>query len=372
MTSFASLHLRSELLFSLQALGYTIPSASQLQLLPPLLSGRNLITQARSGTGKSLAFILAALQVIDLDELSPQVIILTPTHELAIQTGEVVGKVGDAMKVVWRACYGGTDVHGDIEALSQGVQVVVGTLGRVYDMISHHRLETEKVKLIVIDEADMLGHKKYRKYFEYIMDEIPENTQIAFVSTTFPEKFKKFALTYLSNPLKIIESLPNLCPKNVSQYFIPLTRNGDRLPTLLSLLNQLQGRKVLVFCKSLPPDFQAQLQSTTLEIHFHYAEMSQSSREKAVSAFRKKSSIVLVNTGLLGRGLDVTDIAVVVMYEMGSAVEYVHCVGRVGRFGGKGMAISLANEAERKFLRNVERRHKVKVRELPEDRTGVW
>lgn len=372
MASFASLHLRSELLFSLQALGYSSASPAQVQFLPPLLAGRSLIAQARAGTGKTLALVLAALQVIDLEELSPQVVILAPTHELAIQIGEVVGKVGDAMKVVWRACYGGTDVHGDIEALSQGVQVVVGTLGRVYDMISHGRLETQLVKFIVVEEADMLGLKKYRRHFDYIMDEMPEKAQIAFVSTTFPEKFKKFALSYMSNPLKIVESLPNLFPKNVSQYFIPLTRNEDRLPTFLSLLSELQGRKVLVFCKSISAEFQTQLLSTDLEILFHHVDMSQSSREKAISAFRKKGSIVLVNTGLLARGLDVADIAVVVMYDLCSAVEYVHCVGRCGRFGSRGVAVSLASEAEGKCLRNVGRRYRVSIRELPEDRTGVW
>ena len=299
-------------------------------------------------------------------------LILAPTHELAIQIGELVGKVGDAMKVVWRACYGGTDVHGDIEALSEGVQVVVGTLGRVYDMLSHGRLEAQLVKLVVVDDADMLGLKKYRHHFNYIMDEMPEKAQIAFISTTFPEKFKKFALSYMSNPMKIPESLPNLLPKNVSQYFIPLTHNEDRLPTFLSLLSQLQGRKVLVFCKSISPEFNSKLLSTDLEIHFHHAEMSQSLREKAISAFRKKGSIVLVNSGLLARGLDVADIAVVVLYELGSAVEYVHCVGRGGRYGSRGVAVSLANEADEKFLRNVGRRHRVSIRELPEDRAGLW
>jgi len=191
MSSFAALNLRPELLFSLQTLHYASPSAAQLQFLPPLLKGRDLLGQARAGTGKTLAFILAALNAVDVDELSPQVLILTPTHELAIQTGEEITKLGQTLKVICRACYGGTYVKRDILALQQGVHVVVGTLGRVYDMISNDRLETDRLKLLVIDDADMMGPGKYREQFYDILKSMPKSIQTAFVSTTFPVRFQR-------------------------------------------------------------------------------------------------------------------------------------------------------------------------------------
>ena len=156
-----------------------------------------------------------------------------------------------------------------------------------------------------------------------------------------------------------------------SQYFYPLQKEADRLPACLSLLDKLQGKKVLVFCKAIFKDLKAQLNAKGREVLFHHSEKKQSSREKVVSVFRKKSSIVLVNSGLLARGLDVTDIDVVVMYDLSSGVEYVHSVGRCGRFGRKGVAVTLANQTQGKFLKNMERQYKVKIQQLAEDFEGI-
>ena len=371
MASFSSLGLRAELQFGLNRLKYRVASECQVEFVAGLRKGRDILGQARSGTGKSLGYIVGALQMIDLEELSPQVVVLTPTHELAIQIGEQIEKVGEAMKVVVRVCIGGTNVRGDIQALHQGNHIVVGTLGRLYDMLSNKHLEFQALKLLVIDDADMLGVKKYKGQFNYILNYLPKNTQKMFVSTTFPEKFKKFALAKMMNPVKIEEKLTNLCPKNVSQYFSPLADAADRQPAFLRLLSQLQGRKTLVFCKAMYADLEPELKEKGIKALFHHSEKNQSKREAVVSAFRKKKDVVLVNSGLLARGLDVTDVEVVVMYDLPSAVEYIHCIGRCGRYGRKGLAISLADPSEIRFLKNIERRHRVTIRELPEDVPGL-
>lgn len=374
MSSFASLNLRPELLFSLQALHYASPSAAQVQFLPPLLKGRDLMGQARAGTGKTLAFVIAALNGLNLDELSPQVLVLTPTHELAIQTSEEITKIGKTMRVICKACYGGTEVRRDVQALQHGVQVVVGTLGRVYDLILNGRLETDQLKMLVIDDADMLASRKYSFHFNYILRNMPKRIQTAFISTTFPTKFQKFALSKLHDPVKVVETADNLCPKNVAQYFFPLQKEEDRLTTCLSLLDKLQGKKVLVFCKASRANFKnlkTRLSAKGREVLFHHSEKKQSTREKVVSVFRKKSAIVLVNSGLLARGLDVADIDVVVMFDVSSGAEYVHSVGRCGRFGRQGVAVTLANQAQGRFLKNVEGKYKVKIQQLAADFHGI-
>ena len=366
MASFAALNLRPELVSSLKSLHYASPSPTQAQLLPPLLKGRDLMAQARAGSGKTLAVVLAALNQVNVDDLSPQALILAPTHELAIQISEEINRIGHTLKTTCRACYGGTNVKRDRAALQQGVHIVVGTVGRVYHLIGD-ALETKKLKLMIIDDADILASKKIRSKFNDIINSMPERIQIAFISTTFPEKFKKFALSKLIEPVKIAANPANLCPKNVTQYFLPIEREEDRLPAFLSLLDKLRGKKVLVFCKAEFKDIKEQLKLKGLKVLFHHSQMEQPRREKVVSDFCKKSSKLLINSGLLARGLDIPDIEVVVMYDLPNTVEYVHSVGRCGRFGRQGVAVSLANQAQGKFLINVERKHRVKIEELTKE-----
>jgi translation initiation factor 4A len=367
MASFAAFDLRAELVARLKSLHYASPSPTQAQLLPPLLKGRDLMAQARAGSGKTLAVVLAALNRINVDDISPQALILAPTHELAIQISEEINQMGHTMRTTCIACYGGSSVRRDIAALQQGVHIVVGTVGRLYDLISNDRLETDKLKLMVIDDADMLSSKRIRGQFNYIINSMPKCTQMAFISTTFPEHFKKFALSKLIDPVKIVENPANLCPRNVSQYFLPIGREEDRLPAFIALLNKLRSKKVLVFCKAEFKDIKDQMGLKGMEVLCHHSQMEQPTREKVVSAFRKKSSKVMISSGLLARGLDIPDIEVVVMYDLPSTVEYVHSIGRCGRFGRKGVAVSLANQAQGRFLANVERKHRVKIGELTKE-----
>ena len=370
VSSFQSLGLPSELIQALEDVGYETPSPIQLGAIPPLLEGTDLLGHAPTGTGKTAAFALPLLANIDLDSRYQQVLVLTPTRELTIQVAEAFQRYANHLKDFHvLPVYGGQEYSGQIRALRRGVHVVVGTPGRVMDHIRKGTMKLDKLRALVLDEADEMLRMGFIDDVEWIMEQTPENRQIALFSATMPKQIQKITKRYLKDPLNIAIKAKTATAESISQRYW-LVSNLHKLDALTRILEVEPFDAVLLFVRTkiATTELAERLAARGYAAEALNGDMPQKNREQMVARLKKGSIDILVATDVAARGLDVDRISHVINYDIPYDAEaYIHRIGRTGRAGRKGEAILFVAPREKRMLAAIEKatRQKVEAMTLP-------
>ncbi len=368
--SFSDLALNKSLLKILDEVGYESPSPIQAQTIPLLLDGRDIIGQAQTGTGKTAAFALPLISSLDLKQKDPQVLVLAPTRELAIQVAEAFQKYATYMKGFHvLPVYGGSDYSGQIRSLKRGVHIVVGTPGRVMDHIRKGTLKLGKLSALVLDEADEMLRMGFIDDVEWILEQTPEDRQIALFSATMPQQIRRIATKYLNNPEQITIKSKTTTVSTIRQRFWPVS-GVHKLDALTRILEAEDFDAMIIFVrtKNSTVELAEKLAARGYAASALNGDIAQNQRERTIINLKKGKIDILVATDVAARGLDVERISHVVNYDVPYDTEaYVHRIGRTGRSGRQGDAILFVAPREKRMLNAIERatRQKIEMMELP-------
>ena len=350
--------LRAELLNALADSGYTSPSPIQAQAIPLLLQRRDLVAKAQTGTGKTAAFALPNLQNLDITARFPQVLVLTPTRELALQVAHSFGRYGSHMpQVRVLPIYGGSDFRAQIQGLKRGVQIVVGTPGRVMDHMRQGTLDLGGIHSLVLDEADEMLRMGFIEDVEWILSHTPEDRQLMLFSATMPAEIRKLSARFLNNPAEVTIAVSKADTGRIHQRVL-LVHNSHKRKALLRVLEAEATDATLVFARTRQTTLEvsAELEAHGLRSAALNGDVAQNQREWVVEGLRSGRLDVVVATDVAARGIDVERISLVINYDLPFDGEaYTHRIGRTGRAGRTGQAILLATPRERRLVQALER-----------------
>lgn len=366
---FQELNLSKKVLKILVDLGFEEPTPVQRMAIPMILEGKNLLAQAPTGTGKTLAFGLPLIERLKKKK-NPSALVLVPTRELCIQVAQELNRVGLKFGFLSLPVYGGQSIENQIRALKKGVQIVVGTPGRLIDHIERRTLQLNDIDYLVIDEADEMLDMGFEEDIEKILSHIPANCQRLLFSATMPQPILAIANKYIKNYEKISLSRENIVVPNIKQIFYEV-RENDKLDVLTRILDMEGGDLVLIFChtKKETDEVAYALKSRGFLAEPLHGDYSQAQREKVMDRFRKKKINIMVATDVAARGIDVTGVTHVINYSIPQNPEnYVHRVGRTGRAGKEGIAITLITPREYKKIQEIEKitKSRIKKTETPD------
>ena len=360
--------IHPDILRAVHEMGFEVMTPIQEQSVPVLLEGKDIIGQAQTGTGKTAAFAIPMIQKINPEIKRPQGIILCPTRELAMQAAEEIRRLSKYMygvKVL--PVYGGQDIGKQIRALSQGVQIIVGTPGRVMDHLRRKTIRCDEVHMIVLDEADEMLNMGFREDIETILEYIPEERQTVLFSATMPKPILEITRKYQTDAVTIKVVKKELTVSNIEQYYYDVKRK-DKVEVLTRLLDYYNPKGSIVFCntKRMVDELSHEL---TLRGYFAeglHGDMKQAQRDRVMSNFRKGKTDILIATDVAARGLDIDDVEAVFNFDIPQDDEYyVHRIGRTGRAGRMGKAFSFVKGKEVYKLKDIMRYCKTKIYAQP-------
>eukprot|EP00472_Partenskyella_glossopodia_P012164 CAMPEP_0197522602 /NCGR_PEP_ID=MMETSP1318-20131121/7713_1 /TAXON_ID=552666 /ORGANISM="Partenskyella glossopodia, Strain RCC365" /LENGTH=424 /DNA_ID=CAMNT_0043075021 /DNA_START=33 /DNA_END=1307 /DNA_ORIENTATION=+ len=366
--SFDDMGLKQNLLRGIYAYGFEKPSTIQQRGILPILAGHDMIGQAQSGTGKTATFVIATLQKIQLQLHATQALILAPTRELAQQIQKVASALGDYLQVTSHVCVGGTSVREDMNVLAKGVQLVVGTPGRVFDMIRRRAIKVGKIHTFVLDEADEMLSRGFRDQIYDIFQEMPSEVQVCLFSATMPAEVLEVSERFMRKPVKILVKRAAVTLDGIKQFYIGVEKEDWKLETLCDLYDTLSITQAIIYCNTRRKvdwltDEMAKRDHTVSAMH---GEMTSKERGTIMKEFRSGSSRVLITTDLLARGIDVQQVSLVINYDLpGDRENYIHRIGRSGRFGRKGVAINFVTNEDVRTLRELEEFYNTQIEEMP-------
>jgi ATP-dependent RNA helicase DeaD len=355
-TEFSQLGLKSQLARAISDLGYITPTPIQSQIIPLMLDGHDVIGQAQTGTGKTAAFLLPIIQTMEQGQRAIQALVLAPTRELALQVAKSANEYGRCLNVRVLAVYGGQPYSPQINRLRQGVDIVVGTPGRLLDLIEKKELDLSHVRTVVIDEADEMLSMGFIKDIESMLSTIPSERQTALFSATMPPQISILSKKYMHSPQSVIIKSKHLTVDAIEHRYC-LVNKEDKLAVLTRLFEIEDITRALIFVRTRvgTSDLVNELMGRGIPAEALNGDLGQQIREQVLNRFRRNQITVLVATDVAARGLDIDDISHVFNYDLPEDPElYVHRVGRTGRIGKTGIAISLLTSKEQWRLRQIE------------------
>ncbi|EDK36455.1 eukaryotic initiation factor 4A [Meyerozyma guilliermondii ATCC 6260] len=366
--SFDDLNLKPNIVRGIFGYGYESPSAIQQRAILPITEGRDVLAQAQSGTGKTATFTISALQRIDENLKATQALILAPTRELALQIQNVITHIGLYLNVTVHASIGGTSMKDDIEAFKSGVQIVVGTPGRVFDMIERRFFRTDKVKMFIMDEADEMLSSGFKEQIYNIFRLLPETTQVVLLSATMPQDVLEVTTKFMNNPVRILVKKDELTLEGIKQFYINVEQEDFKFDCLCDLYDSISVTQAVIFCntRSKVEFLTTKLKAENFTVSAIHADLPQSDRDTIMNEFRSGSSRILIATDLLARGIDVQQVSLVINYDLPANKEnYIHRIGRGGRFGRKGVAINFVTDEDVGMMREIEKFYSTQIEEMP-------
>jgi len=366
--NFDNMNLVEDLLRGIYAYGFEKPSAIQQRAIIPMTKSRDLIAQAQSGTGKTATFSIGILQQLDFNVTECQALILAPTRELAQQIQKVVLALGDYLNVRCHACIGGTRVRDDISKLQSGVHIVVGTPGRVYDMLCRRVLRPDFIKIFVLDEADEMLSRGFKDQIYDIFQALPSKVQVGLFSATMPPEALDITRRFMNDPVRILVKRDELTLEGIKQFYISVEREDWKLDTLCDLYDTLNITQAVIFCNTRRKvDWLTdKMRAREFTVSSTHGDIGQKERDVILNEFRTGSSRVLITTDLLARGIDVQQVSLVINYDLPRNLEnYIHRIGRSGRFGRKGVAINFVTNDDVRTLRELEQFYNTTIEEMP-------
>jgi ATP-dependent RNA helicase DeaD len=364
--SFKDLPLSREIQKSIEDLGFESVFPIQAQAIMPLLEGKDVIGQAQTGTGKTAAFGLPMVQCLNREVRGVQGLVLVPTRELAVQVADNISKFGKHSSLKVLAVYGGESINKQIHALASGVQIVVGTPGRLIDLMERRVLNLSSVRILVLDEADRMLDMGFREDIEYILSKTPRDRQTSLFSATIDESVMRLSNKYMKNPLKILVSKDEIALTQMKQYYI-VVNQGGKLNALCDLLQDDEVDKAIVFCRTRRETSRLgdQLYKRGFRTQVLHAGFTQAQRDRAIGDFKYGRRNLLVATDVAARGLDIPGITHIINYDVPEdAPVYFHRIGRTARKGEEGTAITLVNYGEMANFDNIKCLTKTKIEQI--------
>lgn len=374
--SWDDMELAPDILRGIYAYGFEIPSPIQCKAILPIKSGRDVIAQAQSGTGKTATFTIGALSVIDTSRNETQAIILSPTRELSMQICDVVEKLGSCMSNLrTQLLVGGSSGENDAKKLiQQSPHVVVGCTGRVSDMLSRRALSTSSIKILVVDEADEMLTDGFKDQLRGIINQLSMKTQIVFFSATLPNYAIEMVSQIMNNPLHIIVKKEVLTLEGIKQYYIALENDRDKYAVLKDIYSKLSVSQCIIYCNSIERviELSTALINDGFPVGCIHSHMDKKSRESSISQFRSGVHRILISSNITARGIDIQQVGIVVNFDICKSVHtYLHRIGRSGRWGRKGVGINFVTRRDINKLKTIESFYATEITEMPIDFTGA-
>lgn len=356
--TFYDLGLSKLVLQGIEMMGYVMPSPIQEKAIPVLLEGKDIIGQAQTGTGKTLAFGSVLLSCIEKSQQGVQALILSPTRELALQIDEELRRIGKYTRLSIVSVYGGSEIEKQIRALKKGADIVVGTPGRVLDLMRRKALRLDHVNWLVLDEADEMLNMGFIDDIETILQTVPEQRHTVLFSATMPSDIKKIASFYMKEDYQHIQiKAKTMTASTVSQYYFE-TKVNRRFEVLCRILDSREMDNTIIFCKTKRSvdEVVAAMQQKHYNVEAMHGDLSQNQRMNTLRRFKNGQIQYLVATDVAARGIDVDNISHVINYELPQEEElYIHRIGRTGRANKKGEAYSIVTAREKNFLKTIEK-----------------
>ena len=367
-STFDAMGIREDLLRGLYSYGFEKPSAIQQRAIMPICAGRDVIAQAQSGTGKTSMISLALCQMLDTSTREVQALVLSPTRELATQTEKTALALGNFMSVQVHACIGGRSVGEDAKVLDRGVHIVSGTPGRVFDMIKRRNLRTRNIKTLVLDEADEMLNKGFKEQIYDVYRYLPPETQVVLVSATLPVEVLDMTSKFMTDPIRILVKRDELTLEGIKQFFVAVEKEEWKFDTLCDLYDTLTITQAVIFCntKKKVDWLTEKMRANNFTVSAMHGDMPQKERDAIMGEFRGGTTRVLITTDVWARGIDVQQVSLVINYDLPNNREnYIHRIGRSGRYGRKGVAINFVKADDVSVLRDIEQYYSTQIDEMP-------
>ena len=363
--------LKQKLLRGIYAYGFETPSPIQKRAIIPLVLKHDVIAQAQSGTGKTGAFIVGALQLLDEKKKEPQVLILAHTRELARQIYSVVEALSNQMSITYQLLVGGTSTDDDREKLEDSPpQIIIGCPGRVHDMIRRKYLKTHNINLMILDEADELLSHGFKDQIYKIFQFMNQDIQIGLFSATMPQELNSLTSKFLRNPVKILIKKELLTLQGIAQYFVALDNDEGKYQTLKDLFGTLSVSQALIYCNSIRrvDDLYDAMKHDEFPVERLHGGLDESDRKQIYSTVKNGACRVLIATDLLARGLDVQQVSIVINFDIPKNIHtYLHRIGRSGRWGRKGVGINFITRRDVQKLKEIEEFYSTEIKEFPQN-----
>jgi len=368
--SFDDMDLPEDLLRGIYSFGFERPSAIQQRAIRPIVDGRDTIGQAQSGTGKTAAFLLGALARVDCGARQCQALVLAPTRELALQIHRVACALGDYLGARCHACVGGTARRADAQALAAGQHLVAGTPGRVLDLLERGDLRAAGLRVMVLDEADEMLSQGFKDQIYCVFKALRPELQVCLFSATLPPAILELTKKFVREPVRILVKSEELTLEGIQQFYVALEREDWKLGVLCDLYETLTITQAIIYANTQrkADGLARELSARDFTVSVIHAGLDQEERRLVMQEFRSGSSRVLISTDLLARGIDVQQVSLVINYDLPQSTEnYLHRIGRSGRFGRKGCAINFVTGRDVATMREIERHYSTQIEELPAD-----
>ena len=368
--TFEDLSLKENLLRGIYSYGFEIPSAIQSKAIPVIKSTKDVIAQAQSGTGKTGAFVIGSLERVNVEEKATQIIIISPTRELSKQTTEVVGELGKYLDISYMEVVGGTDIFQCRSDLDKLPQIVIGTPGRILDMINKRSLFTEKLVSIVFDEADEILSYGFKDTIYNIVKCIPEKCQICLFSATMPEEVIELTNSFMQSPQSILVKKEALTLEGITQFYINIKVSDWKYEILKDLYVTISISQCIIYfnSKNKLNEVYKNLIDEDFPVSMIHGELTTDERKKTMTEFKGGQTRILLSTDLLSRGIDIQQLSLVINFDLPRTKEtYIHRIGRSGRYGRKGVAINFVTERDLENLDNLKKFYNTKIEEMPQN-----
>ena len=367
------LEINANLLRGIYNYGYDTPSPIQKKGILPIIKGRDILAQAQSGTGKTATFTIGALQLVDLSISDPQVIVLSPTRELSIQTTSVIeglSKMMEGIKI--KSFYSNKKDKEEFNRFSSRIKehIVCGCTGKISDILKRGHLNPASIKLIILDEADEMLSEGFREEVYFILNKLNKDIQIALFSATLPPHILNIVNSFMRDPIKIEVKSEMLTLEGISQYFAAVENDMQKYDTLKDLFSFISLSQCIIYCNSVKrvEELTNAMLNDDFPVNCLHSNMSKQEREKNYDQFRNGKSRVLISSNVTARGIDIQQVSTVINFDVPRDIHtYLHRIGRSGRWGRKGTAINLITRRDIEKIKEIESYYACQINPLPEN-----
>lgn len=370
INSWDELEINSKLLRGIYAYGFENPSPIQQQAIKPMIMGKDIVIQAQSGTGKTATFTVGALANLDISDNNTQVLVLSPTKELTIQTAKVfenLGSMMDGLRV--QTLYGGSPVEeGSAFSNKKNPHVICGCPGRVFDMMRRNRISSKKIKLVILDEADEMLSTGFKEQVYNIFQHFNNNIQVALVSATLPDSINNIIDKIMREPIRVSVKREMLTLEGISQHYIAIDDDRQKYETLKDLYGFISMSQSIIYCNSVKrvQDLYEAMKEDDFSVCRVHSGMEKNERAASFNEFKNGVSRVLISSNVTARGIDIQQVSIVVNFDLPKCVNtYLHRIGRSGRWGRKGVGINMITRRDVMKLKEIEQYYSTQISEMP-------
>jgi len=367
-TTFDGLGIREDILRGVYAYGFEKPSAIQVKAIPHIIEGSDIVAQAQSGTGKTGAFSIGSLCRIDETKSETQLLVLAPTRELANQVYQVITEITSYTKITCCQCVGGSNVSMCAEDLRKNPHVVIGTPGRVIDMLRKNHLVTGGIRTVIMDEADEMLSQGFLEAIQTILQQVPKKSQIGLFSATLPEEVLVLTKNFMNEPVNVLVKHEELTLEGIQQFYVNVQHSDWKYDVIVDLYDTINVNQCIIYINSKQRivDIYHKLCENNFPVEYITGDRLGTERKAVMEDFRSGKIRILLSTDLLARGIDIQQLSLVINYDLPREKEtYIHRIGRSGRYGRKGVAINLIGDRDIEYMKHIESYYDTKIDEMP-------